>query len=122
MTHIYKNEGLMAFYQSLPPNILRNSIINAAELATYSQFKSFFLKNNMFKEDSYMMYFVCSFFAGWMAVSVGSPFDVIKSRMMDGKMVDGKKVLYSSIGDAVQNLYQDKGLKGFYAGYIANCS
>jgi len=59
----------------------------------------------MFKEDSYMMYFVCSFFTGWMAVSVGSPFDVIKSRMMDGKMVDGKKVLYSSIGDAVQNLY-----------------
>jgi len=36
MNHIYKNEGVMAFYQSLPPNILRNSIINAAELATYS--------------------------------------------------------------------------------------
>ena len=59
----------------------------------------------MFKEDSYMMYFVCSFFAGWMAVSVGSPFDVIISRMMDGKIVDGKKVLYSSSGDGVQNLY-----------------
>jgi hypothetical protein len=91
----------MAFYQSLPPNIFRNSIINAAELATYTQFKSFFLKNGIFKDENFGLYFACSFLAGWVAVTVGSPFDVIKSRMMDGKMVDGKKVLYSSIGDAV---------------------
>lgn len=44
ITKIYKTEGIYAFYQSLPPNIFRNSIINAAELATYAQFKSFFLK------------------------------------------------------------------------------
>ena len=55
-------------------------------------------------------------------MTVGSPFDVIKSRMMDGKMVDGKKVLYSSIGDAVSSLYKEKGMSGFYAGYVANCS
>lgn len=68
------------------------------------------------------MYFVCSFFAGLVAVTIGSPFDVLKSRMMDGKMVDGKKVLYGGISEAVGSLYKENGLKGFYAGYIANCS
>lgn len=122
MKHIYKNEGIIAFYQSLPPNILRNATINAAELATYSQFKSIFTRNNIFREDSQIMYFVCSFFAGFVAATVGSPFDVIKARMQDGKLIDGKKVLYNSIGEAVVTLFRDRGLKGFYAGYIANCS
>lgn len=119
---IYQKEGLWAFYQSLPPNIFRNSIINAAELATYSQFKSFFLSTGLFKNENFGLYFVCSFLAGWMAVSIGSPFDVIKSRMMVGKMVNGQNVLYSGIPEAVSHLFQEKGIKGFYGGYLINCS
>jgi hypothetical protein len=57
-----------------------------------------------------------------MAVSIGSPFDVIKSRMMVGKTVNGQTVLYSGIPDAVSHLFQEKGLKGFYGGYFVNCS
>jgi hypothetical protein len=57
-----------------------------------------------------------------MAVSIGSPFDVIKSRMMVGKTVNGQTVLYSGIPEAVSHLFKEKGLKGFYGGYFVNCS
>ena len=60
--------------------------------------------------------------AGFCAVLVGSPFDVVKSRMMDGRIVDGKKVMYNSIGEAVGSLFKERGLKGFYAGFNANFS
>ncbi len=120
MKTIYQKEGIKAFYQSLPPNILRNSIINAAELGTYSQCKSYFLKKGFFKEEGIALYFTCSFFAGFCAVVCGSPFDVIKSRMMDGKLVNGKKVLYNSIYEAIGTLYKEKGVLGFYAGFLAN--
>ena len=67
-----------------------------------------------------LLYFISSFCAGFCAVLCGSPFDVIKSRMMDGKIVGNKKVLYNSIGEAVQTLFKEKGIKGFYAGFNAN--
>lgn len=116
---IYKTEGVRSFYQSLPPNILRNSVINAAELASYSQIRSALLDNSVMR-DGILCHFTCSFFAGFIAAVVGSPFDVIKSRMMDGKLVDGKKVPYKSVMDATVSLFGQKGFKGFYAGFSAN--
>lgn len=102
------------------PNIFRNSIINAAELATYSHFRHYFLSHKIIEKEGILLYLSCSFLAGFCAVSVGSPFDVIKSRMMDGKIVNGKKVLYKSIGEAVTTLYKKEGFYGFYAGFSAN--
>lgn len=75
----------------------------------------------MFESESFSLFFISSFIAGWVTGSVGSPFDVIKSRMMAGKDVNGKKVLYKGIGEAVKDLYRQNGLKGFYGGYAINC-
>lgn len=116
---IIKTEGIMKFYQSLFPNILRNSIINAIELSSYSQIKSTFVENKIMN-DGMPLHFVCSGFAGLMAVVFGSPFDVIKSRVMDGKMVDGQKIPYNSVFEAVRILGKEKGFVGFYAGFNAN--
>lgn len=116
---IYRQNGLMAFYQSLPPNILRSSVTNAAELGSYSQCKALFLRHNLMT-DGFAMYFLSSFTAGLVAAVVASPFDVIKSRMMAGTVVNGQKVLYGSIAEACRALYREGGLMGFYAGFNAN--
>lgn len=116
---ILRTEGLMKFYQSLLPNILRNSIINAIELGSYSQIKSVAIEKNLMK-DGMGLHFTASALAGLMAVLFGSPFDVIKSRVMDGKLVDGKKVPYNSILEAVRMLAKEKGFVGFYAGFNMN--
>ena len=116
---IARKEGIYQFYQSLMPNILRNSIINAVELASYSQIKTSILESKLMN-DGMKLHFMASAIAGFLAVIFGSPFDVIKSRIMDGKLVDGKKVPYNSIWEAVKMLNREKGFLGFYAGFGPN--
>lgn len=48
---IARTEGVAGFWTGILPNIARNSIINAAELATYDQFKSMALETSYFKDD-----------------------------------------------------------------------
>jgi solute carrier family 25 uncoupling protein 8/9 len=40
---IARNEGVAALWTGLGPNVARNAIINAAELASYDQVKQVFL-------------------------------------------------------------------------------
>lgn len=40
---IYKADGLPGLWVGIIPNILRNSVINAAEIASYDQYKQMFL-------------------------------------------------------------------------------
>lgn len=61
--------------------MFRNSIVNAAELASYDQFKDFF-KTNAGLKEGIPLHILSGLGAGFFAVCVGSPVDVIKSRMM----------------------------------------
>ncbi len=62
----------------------RNAIINAAELASYDQIKETILASGML-QDGVPCHLVSGLGAGFVAVCVGSPVDVIKSRMMGEK-------------------------------------
>jgi len=62
------------------PNILRNSVINAAEIASYDQYKQIFLQYKA--PDNIYLHMLCGFMAGFTATVFGSPFDVVKTRMM----------------------------------------
>jgi len=54
-------------------------------------------------------------------VVIGSPFDVIKSRIMNGREIEGKKVPYASIGECVSLAWKENGVMAFYKGFAANC-
>lgn len=118
---IWLKEGATGFYQSLLPNVIRNSVMNAVELGSYSQIKQSILNAGLLKEGL-GLHFLSSAGAGILAVLIGSPADVIKSVVMDGKKLpDGTKVPYSSVGEAVGSVYRGKGFAGFYQGFSANC-
>lgn len=83
---IIKEEGFKGLYSGLGANIVRNSIMNAAELASYDQIKATFL--NMFpavKPEDKRLHFVCGLSAGFIAVCFASPADVLKTRLMNVK-------------------------------------
>lgn len=67
------------------PNIIRNSIINAAEIATFDQAKDMILRNKLM-EDGIPCHLVSSAIAGITACIVGSPVDVLKTRLMNAKV------------------------------------
>jgi solute carrier family 25 uncoupling protein 8/9 len=72
---------MLGLWKGLGPNIARNAIINAAELASYDQIKVSLLETGWFK-DNVLTHLVAGLGAGFFAVCVGSPVDVVKSRVM----------------------------------------
>lgn len=112
---IINNEGLKGFYRGLSINILRNSCINAAELVSYDKVKISLLKYFKFDPNSKILHMSCGSFAGFIAVSVFSTFDVLKTRI-----INDNSNKYKSIYDCFKKSLLNEGFKVFYSGYLAN--
>ncbi|XP_059626541.1 mitochondrial uncoupling protein 2-like isoform X2 [Cornus florida] len=72
---IVRQEGLGALWTGIGPNIARNAIINAAELASYDHVKQAILKISGFT-DNVLTHLLAGLGAGFFAVCIGSPVDV----------------------------------------------
>ena len=115
MYKLYNKHGIGVFYKSLSSNILRCITMASTEMAVYTIFKEFLLRNDYMNEGM-ACYIVCSIYATFWGCFVSNPFDVMKSRLSVGKIVDGKRVPYSSIQEALLKQYRFKGILGFYSG------
>ncbi|KAK9290107.1 hypothetical protein L1049_008271 [Liquidambar formosana] len=109
---IVRQEGVGALWTGIGPNIARNAIINAAELASYDQVKETILKIPGFKDDA-ITHLFSGLGAGFFAVCIGSPVDVVKSRMM------GDPTYKSTLDCFIKTLKND-GPLAFYKGFIPN--
>lgn len=76
---------VVGLWTGLGPNIIRNSIINAAEIATFDQVKDMIVRRNLM-DDGIPCHLVSSAVAGFTACIVGSPVDVLKTRLMNAKV------------------------------------
>ena len=93
---------------------MRNSIINAAELASYDQYKQIILEKGILK-DGIPCHLVCACGAGFTACIVGSPVDVLKTRIMNatpGQFGGPLDVVYQTI--------KTEGFGAFYKGFAPN--
>ncbi|KAK4492080.1 hypothetical protein RD792_002877 [Penstemon davidsonii] len=73
---IVKEEGVLSLWTGLGPNIARNAIINAAELASYDHVKETILTIPGFT-DNVVTHILAGLGAGFFAVCIGSPVDVV---------------------------------------------
>ncbi|XP_058760347.1 mitochondrial uncoupling protein 2-like [Vicia villosa] len=109
---ILKHEGLGALWTGLGPNIARNAIINAAELASYDQVKQTILKIPGFMDNAFT-HLLAGLGAGLFAVFIGSPVDVVKSRMMGDPS-------YKNTFDCFLKTLFNEGFLAFYKGFLPN--
>ena len=79
-TTIARTEGVAALWTGLGPNVGRNAIINAAELASYDAIKEAILATGV--PDGVPVHIGAGLGAGFFAVVCGSPVDVVTSRIM----------------------------------------
>ncbi|KAL2898815.1 Mitochondrial uncoupling protein 2, partial [Bienertia sinuspersici] len=101
---IIRQEGVLALWTGLGPNIARNAIINAAELASYDQVKLSILAIPGFTDNA---------LTHIIAVCIGSPVDVVKSRMMGDST-------YKSTIDCFIKTLKTEGPLAFYKGFLPN--
>nr|KYP67692.1 hypothetical protein KK1_024044 [Cajanus cajan] len=102
--------GVQALWTGLGPNIARNAIINAAELASCDQVKQTILKIPGFT-DNVVTHLLAGLGAGFFAVCIGSPVD--KSRMMGDSS-------YKSTLDCFIKTLKNDGPFAFYKGFLPN--
>lgn len=111
---IAKEEGIAGLWTGVVPNITRNSVINATELATYDQVKQMLLASKLV-DDNVFCHILSGLGAGMCACIVGSPVDVVKSRVM-GDSVG----MYSGTVDCFIKTMKNDGIMAFYKGFIPN--
>ncbi|GLI61595.1 hypothetical protein VaNZ11_004013 [Volvox africanus] len=110
---IAREEGVLGLWKGLGPNIARNAIINAAELASYDQIKQSLLGAGL--KDNVGTHLLAGLGAGFFAVCIGSPVDVVKSRIMGDRA--GR---FSGVLDCFVKTARDEGMLAFYKGFVPN--
>ena len=83
-----REEGWRSQWRGVWPNSLRAMLMTASQLASYDSFKRVLLANTSL-QDNLTTHFTASLLAGFVATTVCSPVDVIKTRVMSAKDSEG---------------------------------
>jgi dicarboxylate transporter 10 len=87
--------------------------MTASQLASYDAFKTFLITNASMS-DNLQTHFTASFLAGFVATTICSPVDVIKTRIMSASHTDGKP----GIVELLREIYRKEGVRWVFRGWV----
>lgn len=96
LTRMVREEGLASLFRGVWPNSARAVLMTASQLASYDIFKTELLQRTSLGDNLYT-HFTASFMAGFVATTICSPVDVIKTRVMSAKTQEGLVSLVTRI-------------------------
>lgn len=100
------------------PNVQRAALVNMGDLATYDTSKHFVLKHTSL-QDNYVTHTISSAMSGVVAATVGTPADVVKTRIMNQPTdKNGRGVLYQSSLHCLVKTVQEEGFFALYKGFL----
>lgn len=76
---ITREEGLLVLWRGAIPTIGRAMVVNAAQLASYSQAKQYLLQSGYFQEGIFL-HFSGSMISGLITTAASMPVDIAKTR------------------------------------------
>lgn len=107
-----REEGIASLWRGVWPNSTRAALMTASQLASYDWFKRILLDTSgLGMKDDLTTHFSASLLAGFVATTVCSPVDVIKTRVMSSKDK-------SSLPTLLAHIYQKEGLKWCFKGWV----
>ena len=117
---ISRKEGVRGLWRGVGPTVQRAAIITASQIPSYDHTKHALL-NNKVMHEGLRLHFVSSMVAGLVCAIVTSPVDVIKTRIMNQKiMAKENGLLYKSTLDCLYKTVKFEGILGLYKGFIPN--
>jgi dicarboxylate transporter 10 len=105
-----REEGVGSLWKGVWPNSSRAVLMTVGQLATYDGFKNILLQYTPL-QDNLNTHFTASFMAGFVATTICSPVDVIKTRVMSSH--DQK-----SIVKLVTEITKAEGLRWMFKGWV----
>lgn len=115
LIRIYREEGLTTLWRGATPTMGRAMVVNAAQLATYSQAKQFILATGYIK-DGIGCHFVASMISGLVTTIASMPVDIAKTRLQSMKYVDGKPE-YKGAVDVLSKVVKNEGFFSLWKGF-----
>ncbi|TPX45825.1 hypothetical protein SeMB42_g03776 [Synchytrium endobioticum] len=108
---IARDEGGLGLFRGIGPNVTRGVLMTASQVATYDAIKQSLLDTPYFN-DNITTHFMSSTLAGFIATTVTSPIDVIKTRLMSAK-----PGIYESTADAFIKIVRSEGPMALFKGW-----
>ncbi|KAI6196535.1 hypothetical protein M3Y94_01121000 [Aphelenchoides besseyi] len=112
---IYSEEGLFALWRGCVPTIGRAMVVNAAQLATYSQAKQAILSTK-YIEDGILCHFCASMVSGLATTIASMPVDIAKTRIQNMRIIDGKPE-YTGMLDVLGRVVKTEGVFSLWKGF-----
>ncbi|XP_053995819.1 mitochondrial 2-oxoglutarate/malate carrier protein-like isoform X1 [Hylaeus anthracinus] len=116
LVRIVREEGVLALWRGTVPTMGRAMVVNAAQLASYSQTKEILLNTGYFKENI-TLHFVSSMISGLITTAASMPVDIAKTRIQNMKIVDGKPEFKGAI-DVIVRVCRNEGLFSLWKGFF----
>ncbi|XP_066599260.1 mitochondrial 2-oxoglutarate/malate carrier protein-like [Prorops nasuta] len=113
---IIKEEGLFTLWRGAIPTMGRAMVVNAAQLASYSQAKQVLLDTGYLKEGI-NLHFASSMISGLVTTAASMPVDIAKTRIQNMKTIDGKPEFKGAI-DVLTKVVRYEGLFALWKGFI----
>merc|ERR1712111_33629 len=122
---IFREEGLFTLWRGAIPTMGRAMVVNAAQLASYSQARQFILivgyldENGQFQtffKDGVLCHFVASMFSGLVTTTASMPVDIAKTRIQNMKIIDGKPE-YKGALDVILKVVKNEGFFSLWKGF-----
>lgn len=120
---IGRKEGIKGLYRGLIPTTQRACILSAAMLPSYDHTKHFLLDNQWMKRDDIYVHIIAGMTAGFTMAVVTSPVDVIKTRVMNQKLILRDNVMqmpYKGSLDCLYKTVRREGPQALYKGFVPN--
>ncbi|XP_078256273.1 mitochondrial uncoupling protein 4 [Rhinoraja longicauda] len=115
---ILSEGGIRGLWAGWIPNVQRAALVSLGDLTTYDVVKHFLLRNTTLK-DSSLCHGLSSICAGLVAATMGTPADVIKTRIMNQtRDKKGRGLLYTSTYDCLKQTIKREGLLSLYKGFL----
>lgn len=110
LVRMTREEGWRALFRGVWPNSMRAMLMTTSQLASYDGFKGLLLKHAHMKDDL-ATHFSASIIAGFVATTICSPVDVIKTRVMSAKESQGLMKLLVKV-------YRQEGAGWMFKGWV----
>ena len=115
LSRIIKEEGVVTLWRGWKPTVTRAMVVNAAQLASYSQAKQFLLQSGYFG-DNLFLHFCASMISGLITTAASMPVDIAKTRIQNMKIIDGKPEYKNGL-DVVLKTVRNEGFFSLWKGF-----
>lgn len=115
LARIIREEGVLTLWRGCGPTVSRAVVVNAAQLASYSQAKQYLLSTSYFN-DNIFCHFVASMISGLVTTIASMPVDIAKTRIQSMKVIDGKPE-YKGALDVLSKTVRKEGIFSLWKGF-----